>query len=301
MEANRRSYADVVSNGKPEGVGLKTPLVFQTHQDLGTPLVCAVSTQEVTGKRFVVRVNEETFGESLYFPREDCRPVWHSNYAGCHGLSSSAKGAGESGEASESRQVNISNPSKILAIGISIGREGACGNITTEKCTREARRNDDTIVHSLRLDVNRGGRSRESEGLVERGTGSILPRELVGSLVGLGHGPACYLSDEDDGPSLAPGLSFKCSEQGGLEIIDRGFLSLSQSREVGILCSRPERNRLSDDCVKSFAGLPTSSGLRVSRRLKSGLATTERACHLKSRPKKVGCVLSTVKLGVGAR
>ncbi|GAB4839282.1 hypothetical protein Ancab_028809 [Ancistrocladus abbreviatus] len=129
---------------------------------------------------------------------------------------------------------------------------------------------------------------------------SILPRELVGSLVGLGRGPGCQLLDEDDGPSLAPGLSFKCSERGGLEITDRGFLSLFQSREVGILCSGPERNKLSDDCVKSFAGLPTSSGIRVSRRLESGSATTERACHLKSMPKKLGCVLSTMKLGVGA-
>ncbi|GAB4839281.1 hypothetical protein Ancab_028808 [Ancistrocladus abbreviatus] len=157
MEANRRSYAEVVSNGKPEGVGLKTPSVFQTHPNLGTPLVCAVSTQEVNMQPFVVRVNKETSGESLYFPGEDCRPVWHSSYAGCHGSSSSAKGAGESGEASESGRVNISNPNKIPAIEISIGGEGACGNITTEKYTREARRNDDTVVHSLRLDVDRGG------------------------------------------------------------------------------------------------------------------------------------------------
>ncbi|GAB4832250.1 hypothetical protein Ancab_006265 [Ancistrocladus abbreviatus] len=88
MEANRRSYAEFVSNGKSEGVGPKTPSVFQTHQDLGNPLVCAV--------------NEETSGESLCFPREDCRPVWQSRYAGGHGSSSSAKGAGVSGEASKS-------------------------------------------------------------------------------------------------------------------------------------------------------------------------------------------------------
>ncbi|GAB4833455.1 hypothetical protein Ancab_031698 [Ancistrocladus abbreviatus] len=153
MEANRWSYAEVVSNGKPEGVGPKTPSVFQTHQDLGTLLVCA-----------------------------------QSRYAGGHGSSSSAKGASVLGEASESGRVNISNPSKIPAIGISTGGEGACGHISTEKCTREARRNDDTVVNSLRMDVDRGGRSRESEG----------------SLAGLGRGPGCRLSDEEDGPSLAP-------------------------------------------------------------------------------------------------
>ncbi|GAB4828791.1 hypothetical protein Ancab_018452 [Ancistrocladus abbreviatus] len=223
MEANRWSCAEVVRNGKPEGVGPTTPSVFQTHQDLGTPLVCVISNQEVNGQRFVVQVNEAISGESLYFPGEDCKPIWQSSYVGGHGSSSSAKGAGVLGEASEFGRVNISNPSKILAIGISTGREGACGNISTEKCTREARRNDDTGVNSLRVDVDRGGQSRESEGLVEReelvgaqelinagvdslthiGTNmrnvqsantvspSLLPRELDGSLAGLGRGPGC--------------------------------------------------------------------------------------------------------------
>ncbi|GAB4832647.1 hypothetical protein Ancab_006665, partial [Ancistrocladus abbreviatus] len=70
---------------------------------------------------------------------------------------------------------------------------------------------------------------------------------------------------------------------------------------MGILSSGPECNRHSGDCVKISAGLPTFSGLPISRRSESGSATTKRECHLKSRPKKLGCVMSTVKLGVGAK
>ncbi|GAB4832648.1 hypothetical protein Ancab_006666 [Ancistrocladus abbreviatus] len=244
MEAQRRSYVEVVSNGKPEGVGKKTPSAPPTHQDLGTQLVLAVSDQEVNGQRFVVRMNEEISRESLYFPGEDCRPVWHSRYTGCQGSSSSSKGAGESGEASEFGRAIIPNPSKILAIRISIGEERACGNNTAEKCKRAARRNDDTVVHCLRSNVDRGGRSRETEGLVETeelvGTQEIinagvesliykatnkrnvqfdnlvspciLPREIDVSLVGLGSGPVCRLSEEDVGPSCAPGHPFNCSK-----------------------------------------------------------------------------------------
>ncbi|GAB4840465.1 hypothetical protein Ancab_021234 [Ancistrocladus abbreviatus] len=268
MKANRWSYVEVVSNGKPEGVGPTTPSVFQTHQDLGPPLVCAIANQEVNGQRFVVRVNEETSGESLCFPGEDCRPVWQSSYVGGLGSSSSAKGADVSGEASKSGRVNISNLSKIPAIRISTGGEGACRNISTEKCSLEARRNDDTVVNSLRVDV-----AEEDEVGSLRVSPSLLPRELDGSLAGLGRGPGCRLSDEDVGPSLAPGL----------------------------LSSGPERIRSSDVDVKSSAGSPIPSGLRVSCRIESGSANTERARHLKSRLKKLGCVLSTMKLGVGAQ
>ncbi|GAB4838647.1 hypothetical protein Ancab_028191 [Ancistrocladus abbreviatus] len=260
---------------------------------------------------------------------------WDSDYIylvkNGHGSSFLAKGAGASGEALESGRVNISNPSTILVIGISDGGEGACGHISTEKGYREARRNDDPVVSSLRVDVDRGGSSRESEGLVDReervgaqelinarvdsltftGTNkrkvqsvntvspSPLLSELVGSLAGLGRGPGCHLSDEEDGPSLAPGFLSKCTEQGGLEIMDRGSLSLIQSRGEGFLCSGPNRIRSSGGNRKSPAGSPTSSGLCGSCRFASGV-NSERACQIKSRLKKVGRVLSIVKLGVGA-
>ncbi|GAB4840399.1 hypothetical protein Ancab_021165 [Ancistrocladus abbreviatus] len=272
-------------------------LISTTHSGL----IAHSISLDVNGWLFLVRVKEEITGESLYFPSEDCKPDWNFKNAGWSCSSSSSKGYAETGEFLECGRANNQKPSKIPSIGISIGEESACGNNKAKKCTRAASCNDDIVVKRLCLDVDRGVRSRETEGLVERGASSILLRELDGSSVGLGRGPICRITEEDNGLSIALGHPFISSEKGGLENTNQGTHSIPQPRKVGILSRGPECSKNSGDCVKTSAGLPISSRFPSSRREESGNATMERGCHLKSRPKKSRCVMPTVKLGVGAR
>ncbi|GAB4849544.1 hypothetical protein Ancab_004338 [Ancistrocladus abbreviatus] len=288
---------------------------------------------DVNRRLFFMRVNKEISGESLYFLGEDCRPDWNFKNAGCPGSSSSSKGYAETGEFSEYRWANNQKLSKISSIRIPTNEDRACRNNTAEKCTRAASCNDDIVVKHLHLDVDRGVRISETEGLVEReepvgaqeiinagvellmhkGTNernmqsgnsispSILPRELDWSSVRLGRGPMCRITEEAEGLSIASGHPSFSSEKGGLENTDRCTHSLPKPKKVGILSRGLVCSRNNGDCVKTSAGQPTSSGFPDARREESGNATTEKGCHLKSRPKKSGCVMPTVKLGVGAR
>ncbi|GAB4825822.1 hypothetical protein Ancab_008695 [Ancistrocladus abbreviatus] len=148
------------------------------------------------------------------------------------------------------------------------------------------------LLHHLKGTNDRNTQSGNSN------SPSIIPRELDGSSFGLGRGPVCRTTEVADGLSISSGHPFISSEKGGLENTDRCTHSMPRPKKVRVFSRGPVCSKNSGDCVKTSAGLPISSGLPDSRREESGNATMERGCHQKSRPKKSGCIMPTVKLGV---
>ncbi|GAB4839082.1 hypothetical protein Ancab_028610 [Ancistrocladus abbreviatus] len=171
-----------------------------------------------------------------------------------------------------------------------------------EKCTKAASCNDDTLDKRLCVDVDRGERSRETEGLVKREElVGVQERELDGSSLGLGRSLVCSNIEEVDGLSTYAGHLFIRSEKGGIEHMERCNRPKSKPRKVealshGLVCSRNN-----GDTMMNFDGLQISSGFPEDRREESGNEIIEKGCHQKSRPKRTGCLKPTVKLGMGAR
>ncbi|GAB4843274.1 hypothetical protein Ancab_013240 [Ancistrocladus abbreviatus] len=282
---------------------------------------------------FRVRVNKEITRECLYFPGKDCRPGWGTKNADSLGFSTSSKGCAEIGEFLDNGRANIQKMSEDQLIRNHINDERAWGNNMAEMCTKAASYNDDTVDKRLCKDVNGGERNRETEGLVERdepadvqetinagseklmhkGTiernmqlgrsepPSITQRELDGATFFLGCGPVCRNNGEVDGLSTSSRHLKIRREKGGNEKTEGCNHPKPRPKKVGVLNRGPVYSRNNGEIVKTFDGLSTSSGFPEIRREESGNEKMEKGNHQKSRPKKMGCIKPTVKLGVGAQ
>ncbi|GAB4858762.1 hypothetical protein Ancab_010239 [Ancistrocladus abbreviatus] len=193
-------------------------LVSTSHSGL----IAHSLSMKVNGQMFLIRVNKEISGESLYFPGEDCRPDRGINIDSSHGSLSSPTVGGESGDLLGHKIGNTQMLSENPVIG----------NITESL-------NDDNPARNPRLTADGGERNQVAGRRVEReeylgvqgavrvDSAAIMiqgpidsqmqagiiaypdtsPRELTQGCAFLDPRPACSIKEEDIGLTHSLGKS----------------------------------------------------------------------------------------------
>ncbi|GAB4848858.1 hypothetical protein Ancab_003652, partial [Ancistrocladus abbreviatus] len=168
-----------------------------------------------------------------------------------------------------------------------------------ETSPKAASVNDDNVEKCLRMDVNRGGRNKETEGLVEREV-SIGVQETFNAGVELFRNKGTSDMNMPLGNFDFPRI-FQRKLDGATSDLGRGPIYKSRPKKAGGLSCRPVCNNNSGECVKTSDVLPTSSGSYKIERKGNGNEHTARHRQQRSRSKKSGSLKPTVKLGVGTR